>query len=33
MAYAAEKMIEAGQQLTLVGGAKDKPKGKGWIKG
>ena len=33
MAYAAEKMIEAGQQLMLVTGGKDKPKGKGWLKG
>jgi len=35
MAYASEKMIEAGTELKLVGGngTKTKPKGKGWLKG
>jgi hypothetical protein len=31
MAYAAEKMIEAGNEL--MGAPKTKPKGKGWMKG
>jgi len=31
MAYAAEKMIEAGNEL--MGTPKEKPKGKGWLKG
>ncbi len=33
MAYAAEKMTEAGNELMLVGGVKPKSKGKGWLKG
>lgn len=31
MAYAAEKMMEAGNEL--MGSPKTKPKGKGWLKG